>query len=78
MACTEVITLHPDSRTRSDIDEFSTSGFVGVKYGEGSYTLVVPNSQSIIKSVTSTSVVELARSLGWMVEARPVRFNPPC
>ncbi|KAL4876399.1 aminotransferase [Aspergillus karnatakaensis] len=71
------ITLHLDSKTRTEIDEFSTSGFVGIKYtgqGEG-YTLVVPNSQSVIKSVTSTSVVEVARSLGWRVEVRPIPYD---
>ncbi|PYH86089.1 branched-chain amino-acid transaminase [Aspergillus uvarum CBS 121591] len=73
------ITLHLDSRTRSEIDEFSTSGFVGIKYGdggaEGPYTLVVPNSQCVIKSVTSTSVIDLARSLGWRVEVRPIPYD---
>ncbi|KAL4744506.1 hypothetical protein BDW72DRAFT_188363 [Aspergillus terricola var. indicus] len=74
------ITLHLDSKTRSEIDEFSTSGFVGIKYtgagGEGKgYTLVVPNSQCIIKSVTSTSVVDVARSLGWRVEVRPIPYG---
>ncbi|PYH46497.1 branched-chain amino-acid transaminase [Aspergillus saccharolyticus JOP 1030-1] len=71
------ITLHLDSKTRSEIDEFSTSGFVGIKYGETpeAYTVVVPNSQCVIKSVTSMSVVELARHLGWKVEVRPIPFD---
>jgi branched-chain amino acid aminotransferase len=77
------ITLHLDSKTRSEIDEFSTSGFVGIKYtGAGGerkgYTLVVPNSQCVIKSVTSTSVVDVARSLGWRVEVRPVSCFSIC
>ncbi|KAH8693933.1 branched-chain amino acid aminotransferase [Talaromyces proteolyticus] len=69
------ITLHLDSKTHSEIDEFSTSGFIGVKrYGEQT-TLVVPNSKSIIKSVTSTSAIEVARSmLGWTVEIRPIPY----
>ncbi|KAL4789297.1 aminotransferase [Aspergillus venezuelensis] len=58
------ITLHLDSRTNSEIDEFSTSGFIGLKRkglqgegpgGESSYTVVVPSSRSILKSVTSTT-----------------------
>lgn len=66
------ITLHLDSRTQSQIDEFSTAGFLGLKKTGDSYTLVVPSSPSILKSVTSTSCVELARSFGWGVELRPV------
>lgn len=66
------ITLHLDSRTQSQIDEFSTAGFLGLKKTGDSYTLVVPSSPSILKSVTSTSCVELARSFGWAVELRPV------
>lgn len=66
------ITLHLDSRTQSQIDEFSTSGFLGLKKISGSFTMVVPSSPSILRSVTSTSCVELARSFGWGVELRPV------
>lgn len=68
------ITLHLDSKTRSVIDEFSTSGFVGVKKhseGEG-YTVVVPDSKNVIRSVTSESVLSIAESFGWTVERRPV------
>ena len=48
------ITLHLDSRTRSEIDEFSTSGFIGI-HGtpDTGCTLVVPDSKNVIKSVTS-------------------------
>lgn len=71
------ITLHLDSRTRSEIDEFSTSGFVGVRkdaQGDG-YTLVVPDSKQIIKSVTSDSVCTIAERLfGWKVERRSVKY----
>lgn len=70
------ITLHLDSRTHSEIDEFSTSGFIGVKKLGDQTTLVIPSSHSIIKSVTSTSAIEVARSLlGWTVEIRPVRHT---
>ncbi|KAK9855735.1 hypothetical protein MYU51_002447 [Penicillium brevicompactum] len=68
------ITLHLDSRTQSQIDEFSTAGFLGLKKTGDSYTLVVPSSPSILKSVTSTSCVELARSFGWAVELRPIPY----
>ncbi|KAI9796309.1 MAG: hypothetical protein M1833_006394 [Piccolia ochrophora] len=67
------ITLHLDSKTRSAIEEFSTSAFIGLKKtgdGDGDYTLVVPNSKNVIKSVTSDSCVEIGKSFGWNVEIR--------
>lgn len=70
------ITLHLDSKTRSMIDEFSTSGFIGVIGDAGKddeqVTVVVPDSKNVIKSVTSDSVCEIARDFGWKVECRPV------
>lgn len=69
------ITLHLDSQTRTVIDEFSTSGFVGVKEDGGQYTVVVPDSKQVIKSVTSDSVCEIATSLGWKVERRPIPYG---
>ncbi|KAK1249335.1 hypothetical protein MKX07_002851 [Trichoderma sp. CBMAI-0711] len=72
------ITLHLDSARHEDIDEFSTSGFIGVKAGtdddENDVTLVVPDSKCVIDSVTSNSVLELARSYGWKVEKRPIKY----
>lgn len=69
------ITLHLDSKTREVIDEFSTSGFVGVKEDGEQYTVVVPDSKNVIKSVTSDSVCEIAKSLGWKVECRPIHYG---
>ena len=73
------ITLHLDAATRTQIEEFSTSGFIGVskskKEGEEEEektTLVVPDSQNIVQSVTSDSCVKVAESLGWKVEKRAV------
>ncbi|KAK8049637.1 branched-chain-amino-acid aminotransferase TOXF [Apiospora phragmitis] len=64
------ITLHLDSASHSEIDEFSTSGFIGaIKNGED-VTLVVPDSKAVIDSVTSDSVQEIGRSFGWKVEKR--------
>lgn len=66
------ITLHLDSKTRTHVDEFSTSNFLALK-GTGDATiLVVPESTSILKSVTTKSVIELAKSFGWKVERRAV------
>merc|ERR1711939_1000884 len=57
------ITLHLDSKTRSEIDEFSTSGFLGVRKdaATGKTTIVVPDSKNVIKSVTSESACEIAK-----------------
>ncbi|KAI9734450.1 MAG: hypothetical protein M1818_006839 [Claussenomyces sp. TS43310] len=67
------ITLHLDSKTRSEIDEFSTSGFIGVKKHGDQYTLIVPDSKNVIASVTSESCLEIGKSLGWKVEVRSGR-----
>ncbi|QIX00621.1 hypothetical protein AMS68_006138 [Peltaster fructicola] len=69
------ITLHLDSKTRTEVDEFSTSGFLGVKGtpDSGDVTIVVPDSKNVIKSVTSESTCEIAKSLGWKVERRAIR-----
>lgn len=71
------ITLHLDSKTRSEIDEFSTSGFIGVKRtSDGKTTVVVPDSKNVIKSVTSESAVQIARDVfGYNVERRPILYD---
>lgn len=70
------ITLHLDSARHEEIDEFSTSGFIGVvARSETDVTLVVPDSSCVIDSVTSDSVQEIGRSWGWKVEKRAVRYS---
>ncbi len=75
------ITLHLDSATRSEIDEFSTSGFLGVKYTNGENaddgcTVVVPDSENVIKSVTSESACQIARDMfQWTFERRPILYG---
>jgi branched-chain amino acid aminotransferase len=71
------ITLHLDSKTRSEIDEFSTSGFIGVKEdGHGKVTLVVPDSKNVIKSVTSDSVCTIGTDMfGYAVERRRIAYE---
>lgn len=67
------ITLHLDSRVHEEVDEFSTSGFIGVREEEGGRrTLVVPDSRAVIDSVTSESVQRIAEGWGWGVEKRVV------
>ncbi|GJC89904.1 putative branched-chain-amino-acid aminotransferase TOXF [Colletotrichum liriopes] len=69
------VLLHLDSQTQTEIDEFSTSGFIGIRHDEHQTTLVVADSKAAIDSITSDSAAKLARSLGWTVEKRVVRFN---
>lgn len=73
------ITLHLDSKHRTHIDEFSTSNFIGIKKPSGvadeKPTLVVPASESILKSVTTKSLIGIAESFGWTIEPRPVPFQ---
>ncbi|KAL5597019.1 hypothetical protein BROUX41_006311 [Berkeleyomyces rouxiae] len=69
------ITLHLDSATHCEVDEFSTSGFIGAKVNGDKITLVVPDSNAVIDSVTSDSIQEIGRSLGWAVEKRPINYS---
>lgn len=69
------ITLHLDSRTSTEIDEFSTSGFVGVKKDGDGFVLAVPDSKNVIKSVTVTSACQIAESFGWKVEKRRILYE---
>ncbi|KXG54264.1 Branched-chain amino acid aminotransferase II [Penicillium griseofulvum] len=69
------ITLHLDSATRSEIDEFSTSAFIGVKRDGDQITVVQPDSQNAIDSVTAASVLEIARMLGYRAEKRRVAYE---
>jgi branched-chain amino acid aminotransferase len=71
------MTLHLDSKTRTEIDEFSTSGFLGIKVSnDGSVKVVAPDSPCIIRSITSDCCLQLAKHYGWTIEKRPVRCIP--
>lgn len=69
------ITLHLDSQTRSEIDEFSTSGFIGVNKDGDNITVAVPDSRCVIDSVTSDSVLQIAKSAGYNVEKRSIKYE---
>ncbi|KAF4127024.1 branched-chain amino acid aminotransferase [Geosmithia morbida] len=71
------ITLHLDSAHHREIDEFSTSGFIGAIVGadKDDVTLVVPDSRCVIESVTSDSILQIARSFGWKVEKRAIQYK---
>lgn len=70
------ITLHLDSRTRTEVDEFSTSAFIGVKKDKGRVMLVLPDSRNVIDSVTAASVGEIGKRLfGYTVQKRRVGYE---
>jgi branched-chain amino acid aminotransferase len=69
------ITLHLDSRTGTQVEEFSTSGFLGTKSEGSRMKLLVPDTENAIKSATSDSLVRLAELDGWTVERRDVAFS---
>ena len=69
------ITLHLDSKTRSMVDEFSTSAFIGVKKDGDKVKLIASKSKNIIKSVTGDSVLRIAESFGWETESREVQTD---
>ncbi|EED13060.1 branched-chain amino acid aminotransferase, putative [Talaromyces stipitatus ATCC 10500] len=69
------ITLQLDSQTHTAIDEFSTSAFVGIKNEGEKIKLIIPESSSIIASATSDSIQQIARSFGWEVERRLVKYE---
>lgn len=68
-------TLHLDAQTRTYVEEFSSSGFVGIKNHAGNVTMVVPDSKNIVPSITSDSCISIARSLGWVVEKRDIPWT---
>lgn len=65
-----------DSQTRTNIDEFSTSNALFLSESDGQVTLVVPESTSILKSVTTMSIIDIARKqFQWKVEQRVLSFG---
>jgi branched-chain amino acid aminotransferase len=69
------VTLHLDAQTRTCIEEFSTSGFIGIKKNGEQVTVVVPDSKNIVQSITSDSCLTLAESFGWRVEKREIPWS---
>ncbi|TDZ39236.1 putative branched-chain-amino-acid aminotransferase TOXF [Colletotrichum spinosum] len=69
------VLLHLDSHTRSDIDEFSTSSFIGIRNDEHGITLIVADSPAALDSITADSTARLAASFGWRVEKRTVKWS---
>ena len=69
------ISLYLDAKTQTNVEEFSTSNFYGVKLGagpKGEDLYVTPNSPAVLPSITNKSLMQLAESLGMKVERREV------
>ncbi|KAK1590717.1 branched-chain-amino-acid aminotransferase [Colletotrichum navitas] len=68
------VLLHVDSQTQTEIDEFSTSGFIGIQEGDRETVVVIANSKAAIESITADSAAKIAVELGWRVEKRTVKL----
>ncbi|CRG88517.1 Putative branched-chain-amino-acid aminotransferase TOXF [Talaromyces islandicus] len=66
------ITLHLDSNTRTFVEEFSTSGFIGI---DKTRTLYIPDSPNAITSITSDSLATISESIGFQVKREKIPFS---
>ena len=67
------IGLYLDAATQTNVEEFSTSNFVGINNKENKY--VTPKSGSVLPSITNKSLMQIAESEGLTVEARDVPLS---
>jgi branched-chain amino acid aminotransferase len=63
------VTLHLDSDTRTFVEEFSTSGFIGI---DKTRTLYIPDAPNAINSITSDSLATISESMQIKVEREKV------
>ncbi|KZL67688.1 subgroup IV aminotransferase [Colletotrichum tofieldiae] len=68
------VILHLDSATRSLVEEFSTSGFVGILAADGRREVWVPDTNNAVPSVTSHSLLAVAKDNGWKVHREKFPF----
>jgi branched-chain amino acid aminotransferase len=66
------VELYLDAKTHTLVEEFATSNFIGIKR-DGTY--VTPDSNSVLPSVTNSTLKQIAADLGMKVEVRPVPFE---
>jgi branched-chain amino acid aminotransferase len=66
------INLYLDAATRTYLEEFGTSNFIGITK-DGRY--VTPDSPSILRSITNKTLMQLAADQGLTVEQRPVKWE---
>lgn len=63
------IVLYLDPKTKSLVDEFGTSNFIGITK-DGHY--VTPDSKTVLPSITNDSLFKIALDFGMPAEKRPV------
>jgi branched-chain amino acid aminotransferase len=72
------IGLYLDAATQTKIEEFSTSNFVGIRYGRGdgeTDTYVTPSSPSVLPSITNKALMQVAKDQGLNVEQRDILLD---
>ena len=63
--------LYLDAKEKKYIDECGPANFFGIKNN----TYITPDSNSILPSITNSSLIALAKDLGMKVERRPVEIS---
>ncbi len=63
--------MYLDAKEKKYIDEIGAANFFAIK----DKTYITPESPSILPSITNKSLIELAESLGYKTERRPVAFD---
>lgn len=64
------IGLYLDAQTQTNVEEFSTSNFVGIDNDAKKY--VTPKSPSVLPSITNKSLMQIAADEGFEVERRDI------
>eukprot|EP00563_Minutocellus_polymorphus_P000078 CAMPEP_0181039730 /NCGR_PEP_ID=MMETSP1070-20121207/10648_1 /TAXON_ID=265543 /ORGANISM="Minutocellus polymorphus, Strain NH13" /LENGTH=414 /DNA_ID=CAMNT_0023117647 /DNA_START=28 /DNA_END=1272 /DNA_ORIENTATION=- len=64
------IGLYLDAQTQTNVEEFSTSNFVGIDNDAKKY--VTPKSPSVLPSITNKSLMQIAADEGYEVERRDI------
>jgi len=67
------VNLYLDAKTRSFIEEFSTSNFAGIDNQNKKY--VTPKSPSVLPSITNKCLMKIAEEEGYTVEQRPISLE---
>lgn len=67
------IGLYLDAATQTQIEEFSTSNFVGID--NTNKRLITPQSPSVLPSITNKSLMQIAEDIGYDVQAREIPFE---
>ncbi|KAJ8602670.1 hypothetical protein CTAYLR_004124 [Chrysophaeum taylorii] len=65
------ISLYLDAKSRTYVEEFSTSNFLAIKDAE----YITPDSNAVLPSITNDSLMKLAEKKGLTSRRRPVRLD---